>query len=395
MVTHANLADNLQCIIAKCRVGRQSRCLTWLPHFHDMGLIGGLLTPMYAGATCHFMTPMDFAKHPLSWLKAASCWRSTYTGAPNFAYEACASLAEDNPELELDLRSLESCACGAEPISASSIRRFFFAYARYGLRPASFFPCYGMSECTVMACSAGVGESGLDLLQTFDRPDMDVGHAAALHGAGGGMELVSSGTPVAGHDVIVVDPSCQPCPDGVTGEIWIAGPSVAAGYWNDPGQTAASFGARTSEGEGPYLRSGDLGFFHDGRLFVTGRSKDLIIIRGRKHYPQDIEYPVGRCHPQLRPGISAAFSIVSDAGVEGMALVQAVKPARDPMLYAVIAQQIRALILQQHGVALDALILTRARDVPQTTSGKVQRQLCRARYLSGELHPLYQMDWPS
>lgn len=395
MVTHANLVDNLQCIVAKHRMTRDTRGLIWLPHFHDMGLIGGLLAPMFVGATCHFMTPMDFAKHPLSWLKAASRWRSTYTGAPNFAYEACARLADDGGDLQLDLRSLESCACGAEPICASSIRRFFSAYARYGLRPASFFPCYGLSECTLMSCSASVGESGLDLLQTFDSRILDgnPAPAPAPDATSRKVELVSSGTPVAGHQVIVVDPSCQPCPDGVTGEIWIRGPSVAKGYWNDAEQTEASFDARTRDGSGGYLRSGDLGFLQDGRLFVTGRAKDLIIVRGRKLYPQDIEHAAGRCHPQLRPGIGAAFSIVNDAGAEAIALVQAVRPARDATLYPEIAQQIRALILEQHGVGLAALVLTRARDIPQTTSGKVQRQLCRSRFLRGELHPVFEAAW--
>ncbi len=391
MVTHANLADNLQCIVAKHRMTQDTRGLTWLPHFHDMGLIGGLLAPMFVGATCHFMTPMDFAKHPLSWLKAASCLGSTYTGAPNFAYEACATLAEDGRDLKLDLRSLESCACGAEPICASSIRRFFSAFARYGLREASFFPCYGMAECTVMACSASFPPSGLALLQTFDRKSLDRDPALPPDAEKHDVELVSSGTPVCAHELVIVDRSCQPCPDGVTGEIWIRGPSVAQGYWNDAEQTEATFGARTRDGAGGFLRSGDLGFVQGERLFVTGRLKDLIIVRGRKFYPQDIEYPAGRCHAQLRPGISAAFSIVDDDGAEAIALVQAVKPSRDATLYPEIAKRIHLLILQLHGVRLDALVLTRARDIPQTTSGKIQRQLCRSRFLRGELNPVFEM----
>ena len=393
MVSHANLADNLQCIVAKHRMTRDSRGLTWLPHFHDMGLIGGLLAPMFVGACCHFMTPMDFAKHPLSWLQAASRFGSTYTGAPDFAFDACATLAEDGRELALDLRSLETCACGAEPICANSIRRFLSAFARHGLRPSSFFPCYGMAECTVMTSSASFGQSGLDLLQTFDSNSLSLDPALPSDTAKREVELVSSGTPVSGHEVIIVDQSCQPCPEGATGEIWIRGPSVAQGYWNDAAQTEATFGARTRDGAGPFLRSGDLGFLHGGKLFVTGRIKDLIIVRGCNIHPQDIEYPAGRCHAQLRPGIAAAFSILDDDGAESLALVQAVRPACDVSAYPEIALRIHAHVLQQQGVRLDVLVLTHARNIPMTTSGKIQRQLCRARFLSGELSPVLDMRW--
>ena len=377
MVSHRNLLHNLAYAFHRSESDRSSVSVSWLPVVHDMGLIDGVLQPIYSGCPAYLMSPTAFLQRPVRWLRAISRYRATRSGAPNFAYDLCVRRIGTAERAALDLRSWRDAYNGAEPIRRDTLERFASAFAGSGFRPAAFRPCYGLAEAT--------------LLVTCGRFDAAASRASTRDAAGGGESGVSCGRPGFGTSVIVVDPkSHRPCPDGAVGEVWVNGPGIAAGYWNRPSQSAGTFGARTAGGGGPYLRTGDLGVIGDDGVRITGRLKDVLVVRGTKHHPQDLERTAESRHRAVRPGCVAAF--VADHGSSGdrIALVAEVDPHRFESCadaQAAIAA-IRSGVTDTHGIELSAVALVAPGRVEKTTSGKVKRFACRDALLAGTLETL-------
>ncbi|HEV7518292.1 MAG TPA: fatty acyl-AMP ligase, partial [Thermoanaerobaculia bacterium] len=283
MVSHANLIHNQKLIKDACGHDADSVFVTWLPLYHDLGLIGNVLQAVYVGASCALMSPVSFLQRPRSWLEAVSRFRATTSGGPNFAYDLCARKVGEGDLAGLDLGSWRVAFNGAEPVRPETLERFAAAFAPCGFAAGSFYPCYGLAEATLMVSGGDAG--GPPVTGVFRAAALAVGRAEPAGPTEEGVRaLASSGRPLGGQEVLVVDPeTVEPKNDGEIGEIWLAGPSVARGYWGNPAASAATFGARLADGRGPFLRTGDLGFLDDGNLFVTGRHKDLIIIRGRNY----------------------------------------------------------------------------------------------------------------
>jgi amino acid adenylation domain-containing protein len=397
MLRHANLLANLEQIRLSFVQTPAERTVIWLPPYHDMGLIGGILTPLYAGNPAVLLSPVAFLQRPLRWLQAISRYRGTTSGGPNFAYDLCVEKIGAEEREKLDLSSWTLAFNGAEPVRAATLERFAAAFAPCGFRAAAFLPCYGLAEGTLLAA---VGRRGAGAaVGTFAAGELERHRAVAVAADAPGTSslteartLVGCGTAPVGARLSIVDPeSGAPRGAGEVGEIWIAGPAVAAGYWGLPEATAATFGARAADGDGPFLRTGDLGFLGDsGELFVTGRSKDLIILRGRNHYPQDIELTVERAHAALRPGCGAAFAVAprEGDGDERLVVVQEVRREQRDEDPAEVVAAIRRAVADEHEVQVDAVVLLRPATIPKTTSGKIQRALCRSRYLEGTLEEL-------
>jgi amino acid adenylation domain-containing protein len=396
MLRHANLLANLEQIRVSFAQTASERTVIWLPPYHDMGLIGGILTPLYAGNPAVLLSPVSFLQRPLRWLQAISRYGGTTSGGPNFAYDLCVEKTNAEEREKLDLSRWTLAFNGAEPVRAETLERFAAAFAPCGFRKEAFLPCYGLAEGTLLAAAgrrgagAAVGIFAAGELERHRAVAADASTAASTEGV---RTLIGSGTAPVGARILVVDPeTCVPCAPGAVGEIWIAGPAVAAGYWGLPEATSATFGAHTASGDGPFLRTGDLGFLggsieDGGELFVTGRSKDLIILRGRNHYPQDIELTVERSHPALRPGCGAAFSVDVE-GEERLVVVQEVRREHREDDPADLVAAIRRAVAEEHEVQVQAVVLLRPATLPKTTSGKIQRAATRARFLDGSLDAL-------
>ncbi|MFJ8945141.1 condensation domain-containing protein [Streptomyces sp. NPDC102395] len=390
IVTHANLMHNVDMISRAFGVTAASRAVVWLPPYHDMGLIGGILTPLYGGFPVTLMSPMNFLRRPLQWLRTVSDERADVSGGPNFAYEMCARAVTDADREGLDLSSWKVAFNGAEPIRPETLAAFTEAFGDCGFRRDSFLPCYGLAEATLFV--TGTAAHREPALRAVDPTALQAGRADAPAPGAVARTLVGSGRAFAGQDVRIVSPeTLRTLPDTVVGEIWLRGPSVTAGYFGDPERTAQAFGAAPADEESAsgYLRTGDLGFLDDGELYVTGRRKDLIIIRGRNFYPTDIERAADHSHPGLRKGCGAAFSVEHE-GEQALVLVQEVDGRAVRGLdgeQAVAA--VRAAVAEQCGVALHDVVLVRPGSIPQTTSGKIQRRLSRTRYTAGEFEPLW------
>ena len=387
MLSHANLMHNTLAIYEAFGMGRREARDTgvfWLPTHHDMGLVGGVLVPILAGVASVLMPPAAFVRHPIAWLAAISSRRASISGAPNFAYDLCVRRITDEQRATLDLSCLRLAFVGAEPIQPETLERFAAAFAPCGFKPGAFYPCYGMAEATLMISGAvrGAGPG----VREFDEVALAEGRVESSNGrAAKARRLVSCGVPVGDLHIVITDAEtgtkAQP---GRVGEVWVAGGSVAQGYWNKPDQTRQAFGGRVSGAdEHSYLRTGDLGFVSEGELFVVGRLDDLLIVRGRNLHPQDLEATARQCHPLLEAGFAAVFAVADPAG-QRLVLVQEAARAGSAE-FASILQTCREAVLAAHGVALDAIVLVRAGTVPRTSSGKVQRGACRAAFVAGEL----------
>jgi amino acid adenylation domain-containing protein len=389
MVSHANLLHNEEMIRQAFDQSADSVILGWLPLYHDMGLIGNVLQPLYLGAPCILMSPVAFLQNPLRWLTAISRYRATTSGGPNFAYELCTRKVTEEQKAALDLSSWRVAFNGAEPVRAETLDRFAEAFAACGFRREAFYPCYGLAEATLFATGGRQGRP--PVMRAFAPAGLEEGRAEAVT-PDEGRTLVGCGAGWMDQRVLVVDPAtARPCLPGRVGEIWIAGPSVAQGYWNRPEATEHDFQARladepaNSPESGPFLRTGDLGFSDEaGELFVTGRLKDLIILRGRNHYPQDLELTAERAHPTLRAGCGAAFS-VDVGGEERLVLVQELERRTGDASAEEVAESIRSAVAQEHEVQVHEVVLLRVGTIPKTSSGKIQRHGCRAAYLSNDL----------
>jgi amino acid adenylation domain-containing protein len=383
MVTHANLLHNERMIQLAFGQSERSIIVGWLPLYHDMGLIGTVLQPLYLGAQCILMPPMAFLQRPFRWLQAITRYRATTSGAPNFAYDLCVRKITDEQKAQLDLTSWTVAFNGAEPVRAETLEHFAAAFESCGFRREAFHPCYGLAESTLLV--SGGGRAERPHVKLIDARELESNRISACVESDQAKALIGCGSTAMGQTVTIINPeSLTHCSAGEVGEIWVSGESVAAGYWNRPEETAQTFAAYQADtGHGPFLRTGDLGFLSEGELFVTGRLKDLLIIRGRNLYPQDIEATVARCHPALRLGGGAAFS-VDVAGEERLVIVHEVNQ-RIALEPDVVAAQMRQAVSESYEVQLYAVVLIKSGTLPKTSSGKIQRHACRAAYLRREL----------
>lgn len=423
MLSHHNILSNLAYFDLGGRHDASSVMVTWLPSFHDFGLIYGLLQPAYGAFPCFILSPLAVIQSPFRWLSAMTRYRGTHTMGPTFAYELCIRRIDQAKRSQLDLGSWRAAAIAAEPVRVETLRRFHQAFAPSGLRWEAICPGYGLSEgtCKVTTCRtpfpsySGPSWVALDAKalqegQIKECPEADPNHRS----------VVSCGPPEGDTQVLIVDPQTLiRCPPDRVGEVWVKGPGVAVGYWNRPEETARVLEAVLPEtGEGPFLRTGDFGFLKDGELYLTGRIKDVIIIYGENHYPQDIEQTVQDADPSIRLGGIGAFPVTID-GVERLVVVAEVERrsedrrkasddgtppgvtprgpdrrqddvewwAQAPMRFETerIIRAIRASVAARHELSAFRIVLTRPGGVPKTSSGKIQRQRLKQSFLDGEL----------
>jgi acyl transferase domain-containing protein/acyl-CoA synthetase (AMP-forming)/AMP-acid ligase II/acyl carrier protein len=383
MVTHGNVAHNSDLIRRKFGHTGQLRGFSWLPPYHDMGLIGGVLQPLYVGGEITLMSPLDFLKRPIRWIESVSRFRVTTTGGPDFSYALCARRFRPGAT-PIDLSSWRVAFNGAEPIRPDTLDRFCETFGPHGFSRTAFYPCYGLAEATLIVTGGDADQA--PVVQRVDRDQLARGRFAEAAAAAPAVELVSCGTPAVDQELAIVDPySHARVANGVVGEIWITGPSVTAGYWSRPEATDEVFAARRSDDPtaGPYARTGDLGFVTGGELYITGRHKDLIIVRGRNLYPHDIEDTVAAAHPAIRAGCVAAFP-TSAGAAEGIAVAAEVQSAAQQDLAEVIGA-IRRAVITAHDVGATEVVLLPARGMPKTSSGKLTRAACRAGIADGSI----------
>jgi acyl-CoA synthetase (AMP-forming)/AMP-acid ligase II len=408
MVSHGNLLANMEDIATGLELSEETVSVSWLPFYHDMGLIYGVLLPVFSGFRVYLMAPIAFLQRPIRWLKAITRYRGTLSSAPNFAYDLCVRKVTPEMRETLDLHAWASAANGAEPLRRETLENFAQHFAPAGFKREALRPCYGLAEGTLKVTVAPVARAPIYL--EVDPSELEQNRVVPAAGPNARL-LVGSGVTLRAGVTIVHPETLKVCGPHEVGEIWVSGDAVAKGYWKRPEETERTFQAKTSDtGEGPFLRTGDLGFLHDGELFVTGRIKDLIIIRGRNHYPQDIERTIERCHPSLRQGCSASFS-VEVSGEERLVVVaeverrhqpdrnqptpgnaQAMEERMDhfelapaPLDQKLVRDQIRQAVSEQFDVMVHDVVLIKATTIPKTSSGKIQRQSCRAAYLEGRL----------
>jgi len=382
-VTHANLVANQREIERAFGHTESAIGVSWLPMFHDMGL-GTVLQSVWFGGRCVLMSPQGFLQNPTRWLRAISEYRATASGGPDFAYDLCARRIGTDEREGLDLTSWRVAYNGSEPVRAATLERFAEAFGACGFRRETFHPVYGLAEATLFVSSARADEP--PFIQSFSGRGLEVGRGEPAVPGDTQRNLVSCGHTWPGTDLAIVNPDTrEELGAGRIGEIWVRGPSVAVGYWGKPEETETTFRAVNAEGDGPFLRTGDLGFVHEGHLFVTGRHKDLIIVRGRNHYPQDIEASVSACHPALVPLGCAAFSV---DGAEGEMLVVVQEVARSALRTLDAAEVIRAIrraISEDHALQTHAVVLVKPSTLPRTSSGKVRHGACRQAFLDQSL----------
>ncbi|NJM66277.1 MAG: fatty acyl-AMP ligase [Acaryochloris sp. RU_4_1] len=419
MITHHNLLHNLELIYQSFEHSPESQGVIWLPPYHDMGLIGGILQPLYGGFPVVLMSPFIFLQSPIRWLQAISRYQATTSGGPNFAYDLCLRKIKPEQLHDLELSSWQVAFNGAEPISAQTLQDFATTFKPCGFRSEAFFPCYGLAEATLIV-SGG---------QTIAQPAIKTVQGAALEqhqvvpitaDDPDARTLVGCGSALQGQQIVIADPEtlCQ-CSAEEVGEIWVAGDSIAQGYWQQTDVSAETFHAYLADtSEGPFLRTGDYGFVANAELFVTGRLKDVIIINGRNHYPQDIEWTVIQSYPGIRPNCAAAFSI--SVGSEERLIVVAElernyinryqKNGKKPLAHSTqptltnfvppttlmvesepnavekeILAQIRRAVAKEHDLQIHSLLLLKPGTIPKTSSGKIQRFTCKAKFLDGTL----------
>jgi amino acid adenylation domain-containing protein len=407
MLSHGNLLHNAAVTCQLMGHSPVSMFVSWLPIYHDMGLIGGILQPLYGGFPCVLMAPASFLQRPFRWLKAISDYGGTTSGGPNFAYDLCVQKITDEQRETLDLSRWAVAFNGAEPVRTETLDRFADAFAVCGFQKSAFYPCYGMAEATLMV--SGARHIDPPRFITVDKPLLERGQCLAISDEGSKEEifsnsanlesilfdrnsecrqtqtLVSCGQCVAQQQIAIVHPeTLQRCSPHEIGEIWVSGPSVGHGYWNRSEETEQTFYASLEDAPGvSFLRTGDLGIIQDGELLIVGRVKDLIIIRGRNFYPQDLELAAERSHPALRSNSNAAFSVEINSE-EKLVLVQELEFRQNPEVEDV-AKAIRQAISTEYEVQVYAVILLKPGTIPKTSSGKIQRRACHAAFLAGEL----------
>jgi acyl-CoA synthetase (AMP-forming)/AMP-acid ligase II len=378
-ISHGNLIYNSELIQRSFGDTSDSSGVSWLPPYHDMGLIGGILQPLYVGAPMLLMSPMTFLQKPVRWLQAISKFRATTSGAPNFAFDLCLRKVTPEQRQTLDLSCWEVAFTGAEPVRPATLENFAQTFADCGFRPAAFHPCYGMAETTLIV--SGGQRLEPPLVRSLNPSALEKNQVAIEPG---GHLFVSCGQVLPGQNVVIVEPqTLQRCPPDQVGEIWVSSPSVAQGYWNRDQETEQAFQVKLGESPETYFRTGDLGFLQGDELFITGRLKDVIIVRGQNHYPQDIELTVEQSHPSLRAGCGAAFTTETNVQ-EQLVIVQEVERTALKQLNLEVGN-ISQAITAEHGLQVWAIALIKTGSIPKTSSGKIQRRACREKWLQDEL----------
>ncbi len=390
MITLGNMTANLESLRLMLRLHEGSVGVSWLPQFHDMGLIAGTLLPLWTGYPAYLMAPGTFIQNPLRWWRACARFRGTITSGPNFAYQSSVDAARNADLRDLDLSAVEIAGNGAEPVRASTVAQFVETFGPAGFRPGSLTPSFGLAEATLLVTS----NNGTvpPVCTHVDEQALRNGHVTVLaHDDPGAKALVGSGRAAPGTVLRIVRPDTKTDldPDEV-GEIWVCSASVGRGYWRKPEESRAVFEARLNTGEGPFLRTGDLGFMRDGELFVTGRLKDVIVIRGANYYPQDLERTVEASHPALRGDAGAVVGVDTQGRVQ-LVVVQEIRREHWRTVDAdEVFLAIRRSVAREHQLALDGIALLRPFGLPKTSSGKVQRARCRAALLDGGLPVLHE-----
>ncbi|MDH5739215.1 MAG: amino acid adenylation domain-containing protein, partial [Nitrospira sp.] len=385
MVSHGNVLAHCKALSLAGNITDSSRSLCWLPYFHDYGLLHGIIAPFYAGIPAYLMSPITFLRRPLRWLEAVARFGITHSGGPNFSYESCVRAARQQTEWQADLSTWSVASCGAEPIHLDTVERFIDTFGPRGFRRTSFAPAYGLAEATLLVTMKRAGAE-----PTFLTVDAEALTDAVVKkpptAKGKTRTLVGCGEPLEETRVRIVNPTTHTeCPPGVVGEVWLAGSGIAAGYWEKPEESQAVFKATLAGShESPYLRTGDLGFLHHGELFLTGRLKDLIIVRGRNYYPHDLEWTAGHAHPSLRRGGGAAFSIEGETG-ERVVLVHEIETRLPESDMMDVIRGIRRAVADEYELELHSVVLIKSGTIPKTSSGKIQRGACRAAFESDQL----------
>lgn len=391
MVSHRNLIHNLEEQKARFEHDKKHVNVSWLPIFHDLGLIAGVLQPLYVGFPAYLMAPVSFLQRPMRWLQTISMYRGTSSYAPNFAFELCMRRSTPEERAQLDLSSWVVAVNGAEPVRGDTLERFSEMFEPCGFRAQSWVPAYGLAEATLVVSSAGRNED--PIIRTFDKQELEQHHVLEIDSTSkNAHRLASCGVTLGKQKIVIAHPEkLTTCTPNEVGEIWVGGPSVALGYWQRPEVTEKTFQAYLADtGEGPFLRTGDLGFLQDEQLFITGRLKDVIIIHGRNHYPQDIELTTEHAHPAMRLGCSAAFSVDVD-GEESLVVVAEVdqrykpEPGESVVTASALTKAIKEAIAIEHDVQVHAICLLQAGGVQKTSSGKIQRSACRTKFQDGSL----------
>jgi acyl-CoA synthetase (AMP-forming)/AMP-acid ligase II len=384
MVSHANLLANLEMIRLALGNTRQSTYVNWVPLYHDMGLILNALEALYVGAPCVLMAPNAFMQRPLGWLRAISHYRAEVACSPNFGFDLCVSRYRADQMAGIDLSSLKVALNGAEPVRADTIARFIATFAPHGLDRSAMYPAYGMAEATLLI-SGGRRGSG-HLTRSVSRAALQADAAQAARDGDDAQIVVGCGRALDGEQIAIVAPqTSERLAANRVGEIWVSGANIARAYWRKEEATRESLNAAIGGEDGRWLRTGDLGFLdEDGELFVTGRIKDLIIIRGINHYPQDLERTVQALDGALRENCGAAFSVPDETGEECLVVVQEVeRTARHSIDADELKGRIREGIADSHELSARHIALIRPGALPKTTSGKIQRKLARRIWLEG------------
>lgn len=387
MVSHGNLLHNQELIQQCFGHNSESHMVIWLPPYHDMGLIGGILQPLYAGFSVTLMSQMMFLQRPLRWLQAVSRFQANTSGGPNFAYDLCIRKIKPEQRDQLDLSSWEVAFNGAEPVYHKTLERFAEYFAPCGFRREAFFPCYGLAEATLFVVGGPkfrapailhLVNSGLEQNQVIVSPEKQEGTRT----------LVGCGQNMSDQKIRIVDVETQtPCAPDQIGEIWVSGASVAHGYWNKPLETEATFNARLPDSpEVPFLRTGDLGFIYEGELYITGRLKNLIISDGKNHYAHDLERTVENAHPAIRLAGSAVFSL-NDAERERVIVLAEIEP-KVVIEASEVIKAIRQAVSAHHELQVDDVRLIKAGGIPKTTSGKTRHFLCKTNYMAEALEEI-------
>jgi len=394
-VSHLNLMHNNERIRRGFGHSETSHAVLWLPHHHDMGLVG-ILQGIYTGFPQTLMSPLTFLQHPFRWLRAISIYRGTTSGGPNFAFERCLQTVSPTQRDTLDLSTWDLAFIGAEPVRSRTLKRFASYFSSCGFKETAWFPSYGLAESTVMV--TGTPKGSRPTIRMLDAKALQHGHVVNTPSSSTQtLSIVSCGTSYDGQ-VHIVDPhTCQRCTSDQIGEIWISSNSVSEGYWQNQELTDQAFrGFITPSGEGPFLRTGDLGFIQEGELFITGRLKELIVINGRNHYPYDIEATVSACHPAIQSDACAAFSVLLE-DQETLVLALELKRssskahsilesrilgAQESVFEKEILIKIRSAVSTVHDLHVHDVLLIPFGHLPKTSSGKTKRLLCRDRYLA-------------
>ncbi|MEO1004788.1 MAG: fatty acyl-AMP ligase [Cyanobacteria bacterium J06638_38] len=391
MVTHGNVLHNSQVIYQSFGHHAQTKILMWLPMFHDMGLIGGVMQPLFAGLPAVLMSPIALAQKPFLWLQAMSKYQITTSGGPNFAYDLLCQKVTAEQRATLDLSHWQVAFTGAEPVRAATLARFAELYQPCGFKPAAFYPCYGMAEATLFI--TGIDANEQPKVIYLDKKALTEDRVVAVTpDHPDAKSVVSCGRTWLGDEIIIVDSEQKTkCREDRVGEIWATGAGIGTGYFQREEQTANTFQATLADNpDQTYLRTGDLGFIKDGELYITGRIKDMMILWGRNHYPQHIEETVETCHPALRPNHGAAFSVEVN-GEEQLVIAHEINRTDLRQLNAEeVIGAIRLAVGEQNLANVFAVALLKTGSIPKTSSGKIQRRACQSMFLDGTLNTVAQ-----